>query len=184
MASNGPVVVALPPAPVASSPVGSPSVTVAAGERREDRRGGHGAGPGEEPPAAMSTMAGKLGHDLDRVGRRIHDGGMSIAVELADLPAAVARAGFGYLVTVDDDGRPRVLAVATSCHGTAITTSDAGRSAPRHVASRPGVTLVYPPTEAGGMSLLVDGAARVEGAAVVVTATRAVWHRAAPSAAP
>ncbi len=105
---------------------------------------------------------------------------MSIEVDLADLAAAVDEGSFAYLVTTGDDERPRVIAVATTCRGAEITTSAAGRSAAANVARRPDLTLVYPPAQPGGMSLLVDGRGRVDGAAVVVTAQHAVWHRAAP----
>ena len=90
---------------------------------------------------------------------------------LTDLAAALAEFPFAYLVTVADDGRPRVLAVDGR-----LVVDDAGR-----VARRPAVTLVFPPPTPDGMSLLVDGDATVDGAAVTVTPTWAVRHRAALS---
>jgi hypothetical protein len=40
--------------------------------------------------------------------------------------------------------------------------------------------MLFPPLDEGGMSLIVDGTAEVEGATVLVTPTGAVLHRAAP----
>jgi hypothetical protein len=104
---------------------------------------------------------------------------VSIEVALDDLPSAVAEFAFAYLVTVADDGRARVLAVATEATDGRLVVADAGRSAPANVAARPAVTLVYPPPTPEGMSLLVDGDATADGTTVTVTPTRAVRHRSA-----
>ena len=42
------------------------------------------------------------------------------------------------------------------------------------------MTLVWPPTEPGGFSLLVDGAATVDGETITVAPTKAMLHRPAP----
>lgn len=106
---------------------------------------------------------------------------MSMQVELDELAATVARYGFAYLVTVGDGSRAHVLAVATEVDGASLRITGAGSRAPANAAVRPDVTLVYPPVETGGMSLLVDGRASVDGETIVVEAARAVRHRAAPT---
>ena len=101
---------------------------------------------------------------------------------LTDLAAVVAEFPFAYLVTVAEDGRPRVLAVVPAVDdGGRLLVADAGRGAPRNATDRPAVTLVFPPPAPDGMSLLVDGDATVDGSAVTVTPTWAVRHRAALS---
>jgi hypothetical protein len=102
---------------------------------------------------------------------------VSIEVALADLPGVVAEFPFAYLVTVADDGRARVLAVAPEAVDGRLVVADAGRSAPANAAARPAVTLVFPPATPAGMSLLVDGDATVEGPMVTITPTWAVRHR-------
>ena len=42
------------------------------------------------------------------------------------------------------------------------------------------MTLVFPPADADGFSLLVDGAATVDGSTVTIAPTKAILHRPAP----
>jgi hypothetical protein len=44
------------------------------------------------------------------------------------------------------------------------------------------ITLCYPPLELTGFSLVIDGAATVDGDTITVRPTAAVLHRPAPSA--
>ncbi|MFM2183004.1 MAG: hypothetical protein RJB61_1298 [Actinomycetota bacterium] len=104
---------------------------------------------------------------------------MSIIVGIPELAAAVAHRPWGYLLTVGPDLRVHALAVAAVYEGGRFEIA-AGRSTCSNAMERPEVTMVFPPLEEGGMSLIVDGTAEVEGAAVLVTPTGAVLHRAAP----
>jgi hypothetical protein len=103
---------------------------------------------------------------------------VSVAVALVDLAAALADRPWGYLLTVADDDRPRVRAVPTQLVDGRLrcATGDGARS---NVTVRPNVTIVFPPVEAGGMSLIVDGDAEVVDGGVALTPTSAVLHRAA-----
>jgi hypothetical protein len=104
---------------------------------------------------------------------------MSVRVELDGIRDAIAEQGSTpYLVTVGDDGRPRVNSVAPSWEDDRLVVP-AGRHGLANVAARPGVTLLWPPREPGGYSLLVDGEGRVEGEQVAVTPTSAILHRSA-----
>jgi hypothetical protein len=104
---------------------------------------------------------------------------VSIAVALEDLPAEVQRRGFGYLLTVGDDGRPHVVALIPTVVGRALHFDAGGRTC-RNVEARSAVCVVFPPTGDDDFSLVVDGEARVDGPSVAVTPTWAVRHRPAP----
>ena len=99
----------------------------------------------------------------------------------------VGQWGFGYLLTVTDDGRPHLLALTPSVHGDGadrLLRFDAGGGkACRNAAARPMVSVVFPPSaRSDGMSLVVDGQATVDGDLVDVAPTWAVLHRKAPRA--
>jgi hypothetical protein len=57
-----------------------------------------------------------------------------------------------------------------------------GRHTQANAAARPEVTLVFPPREVGGYTLLVDGTADVDGSTVTVAPVKAILHR--PAAGP
>jgi hypothetical protein len=102
---------------------------------------------------------------------------MSIKVELSELGARLDDHDLAYLVTVADDGRARILAVAPRSGAGGLVIPDAGRSAPANATARPDVTLVFPPRAADGFTLLVDGVASVDGETITVAPTAAVLHR-------
>jgi hypothetical protein len=102
---------------------------------------------------------------------------MSIAVAVADLPEVTARyGGAAFLLTGGDDGRPRISHVRIGFADGGIVVP-AGRSSRTNAAVRPLVTLLFPPYEVGGYSLIVDGAATVRADDVLVVPTNAVQHR-------
>jgi hypothetical protein len=103
---------------------------------------------------------------------------MSIAVTLDELPGLLAEFSWGYLLTVADDGRPRVRAVPTVWDGVALVcrTGDGARG---NVGPRPNVTMVFPPADHVGMSLIVDADAVALDDGVRLTPTSAVLHRSA-----
>ena len=106
---------------------------------------------------------------------------MSIPVPLDELAAEVARRGPGYLVTTTEGARPHVVHLRFAVSGVELR-AGIGRSAARNIAAAPEVTLLWPPVEDGGFSLIVDATGTVEpapddGATAVLTATWAVLHR-------
>jgi hypothetical protein len=108
---------------------------------------------------------------------------VSISVALERLRAESRRfGGAAYLLTVSDDGRPHSVSVSVAWEGDALV-AKAGRHSLANVATRPLVSLLWAPGEAGGYSLIVDGDGSVSGvgddARVVVRPTRGVLHRAA-----
>lgn len=111
---------------------------------------------------------------------------MSQAVSLDRLRAEAGRLETSpYLLTVGDDGRPHSVAVSVTWEGDEIVTI-CGRRTLANVAARPLVSLLWPPPETGGYSLIVDGDGSVRGsdtdARAVIRPTRAVLHR--PAVAP
>src|SRR4051794_16560227 len=107
---------------------------------------------------------------------------MSVKVELGELGTTLEPYGFAYLVTVGDGGRAHVLAVTPVLSDEGLVVGGVGRHSQANAAARPDVTLVWPPAEAGGFSLLVDGAASVDGETITVAPAKATLHRPAPGA--
>jgi len=109
---------------------------------------------------------------------------MSTPVALARLENETRRfARAPYLLTVGDDARPHAVAVAAAWEGAALAMEVGQRSA-SNAAARPQVSLLWPPNEPGGYSLIVDGTAAPArgGDRIAVTPTRAVLHRPAATA--
>jgi hypothetical protein len=105
---------------------------------------------------------------------------VSVAVPLDELAAEVERRGPGYLLTVGDDQRTRIAALDIRARGGVLVATGTGPGAQANLVARPDVTLLWPPVDHGGMSLIVDGRARLDGELVVITPTWAVLHRTAP----
>jgi hypothetical protein len=108
---------------------------------------------------------------------------MSVAVGLDELRSKSAEYGWAYLLTVRDDLRPHVVAVSPTWTDGALVMS-VGRGSARNAVARPSITLCFPPVEAAGFSLIVDGVAAVDDETVTLTPTAAVLHRPASAPAP
>jgi hypothetical protein len=110
---------------------------------------------------------------------------VSVPVELERLRAETDRYGrFPYVLTVSEDGRPHAVSVTVSWRGDALAAEVGARTA-ANAAGRPSVSLLWPPPERGGYSLIVDGTAEVDDGALRLTPTKAVLHRPAlPGAEP
>ena len=111
---------------------------------------------------------------------------MSVKVDLDRLHEEVERFGPApYVLTVSDDGRPHAVAVVVEWDGDQLVLG-AGRSTAANATDRSGVTLLWPPYEAGGYSLLVDGTASVtpadgdDPATIAVKPEKAILHRSPP----
>jgi hypothetical protein len=101
---------------------------------------------------------------------------MSILVDLSELAGAVARHPTAYLLITGTD-RPHVGEVEVAVQDGTILVPHPGRTARRVLPERPLVTLLLPPYEADGYSLVVDGSAEVVEEQVRITPTHAVLHR-------
>lgn len=109
---------------------------------------------------------------------------MSLRVDLTELTATLDEFDYAYLLTVSDDGRPHAVAVTPSVAGGGLRIVDLGRRSVANITSRPNISLVFPPREIGGYSLIVDGVATLDDGTLVATPTTAVLHRPAPAGAP
>lgn len=105
---------------------------------------------------------------------------MSIPVELDALEAKATEYDYAYLLTVNDDQTPKIVAVRPRWDGEEMIVDEGGRSA-RNAGERSTVTLTYPPLDPTGYSLIVDGTATVADADGVTSIrfapTGAVLHR-------
>ena len=106
---------------------------------------------------------------------------VSIPVELPALREQIARhRGPAYLLTVSRDGRPHAVSSPVEWSDEALVCG-VGRRSAENIAERPLVTLLWPPAERGGYSLIVDATAALDGAGESQRArmvpTRGVLHR-------
>lgn len=102
---------------------------------------------------------------------------------LTALANTVATYGFAYLITVGDDHRSHVVAASPDVRAERITVSEPGRRSSANAQQNAHVTLVWPPPDRAGYSLIVDGVARIEADLFLITPERAVLHRPAPQTA-
>ncbi|MFC4783404.1 pyridoxamine 5'-phosphate oxidase [Nocardioides sp. MAHUQ-72] len=107
---------------------------------------------------------------------------MSIPVDVADLARALTDFGAGYLLTASPEGRVKAVTVEPEVVGGALVVPGPGRGSCGNVAANAAVTVLFPPVEARGFTLLVDGTAEVDGEDVRVTPSHAVLHRPASHA--
>ncbi|OBL08675.1 hypothetical protein A5646_12210 [Mycobacterium sp. 1245499.0] len=108
-------------------------------------------------------------------------------VDLEALADALVDYPYGYLITVDDDYRVHTVTVEPRLDGATLDVGLIGGRTRNNLAQRADVTLLWPPAEPGGYSLIVDGSAEVtdageQTARLTVVPTRALLHRDAESA--
>ena len=102
---------------------------------------------------------------------------MSVKVDLAVLADTLADYGFAYLLTVSEDQRPHAVAVQPVMREEELTVTGLGGRTLANLAARPDVTLLFPPRDEGGYSLIVDGRASTDGGGARVVPAPAVRHR-------
>ena len=106
---------------------------------------------------------------------------MSIPVDVADLAEALQDFGAGYLLTTTA-GAVKVVTVEPTVTDGVLQVAGPGKGTIANLADNPAVTLVFPPREPRGFTLLVDGTAEVAGEDVQITPVTAVLHRPASHA--
>jgi len=102
---------------------------------------------------------------------------VSVKVELGELAAKVADFDVAYLITVSAEARSHVLSVWPEVADGGILVDGVGRHTQANAAAHPDVTLVFPPRERDGYTLLVDGTAAVDGSTVTIVPVTAILHR-------
>ncbi|MDT5067631.1 MAG: hypothetical protein QOK02_3786 [Mycobacterium sp.] len=111
---------------------------------------------------------------------------MSVKVDLDQLADALADFAFAYLITVSDDYQARTVAVDPVLRDDVLDVGTVGGGTRRNLAAHDGVTLLWPPRQPGGYTLIVDGRGLLsaDDAPLQVVPSHAVLHRpATPSAA-
>jgi hypothetical protein len=110
---------------------------------------------------------------------------MSTKVDLHELADTMRDYGFAYLLTVTDDQRTRAVAVTPSAGADGLTFTDGlGRGTRANLAVRPDVTLLWPPPDAAGYTLIADGRVTVADDVATFVAQHAVLHRPADHGTP
>lgn len=107
---------------------------------------------------------------------------MSIPVDPKDLAAALADFEAGYLLTVSGDGRVKAVTVEPTATATELVIAGVSRGSARNIADNPHVTVVFPPREHHGFTLIVDGTATAGEEEIRVAPEAAVLHRPASHA--
>jgi len=102
---------------------------------------------------------------------------MSVKVDLDQLAGALADFTFAYLITVGDDYRAHTVAVQPMLSDGVIDVGSIGNTTRKNVGRHDGVTLVWPPSQPSGYTLIVDGVGRPTDDALRVEPIRAVLHR-------
>ncbi|GBE65376.1 hypothetical protein MFM001_18380 [Mycobacterium sp. MFM001] len=107
-------------------------------------------------------------------------------VDVKRLAAALADYPFAYLVTVDDDYHAHTVTVEPELRDGVLDVGLIGGRTTKNLANRRDATLLWPPSEPGGYSLIVDGRAAVTDADndtvhLKITPTKALLHRNADS---
>jgi hypothetical protein len=111
---------------------------------------------------------------------------MSVKVDLDQLAGALADFTYAYLVTVDDGYHAHTVAVEPRFAEGVLDVGPVGHSTRKNVAKHGDVTLVWPPLEPGGYTLIVDGRGQPTEAdsALQIVPSRAVLHRKAAPDSP
>ena len=121
--------------------------------------------------------------------------GQKKTVDFRRLAAALVDYPFAYLITVDDSYRVHTVTVepmlrdAADGSGPLLDVGLIGGTTRENLASRADVTLLWPPPQPGGYSLIVDGRAEAtesdaQTVRLGVVPTRALLHREADPDSP
>jgi hypothetical protein len=107
-------------------------------------------------------------------------------VDLARLAVAIGDFSFAYLITVSDDYRVHTVTVNPVMREGILVVGPIGGRTRSNLTDRSDGTLLWPPREPGGYSLIVDGHATVthtgtETSELTIAPVRALLHRNAES---
>ncbi|SBS78400.1 conserved hypothetical protein [uncultured Mycobacterium sp.] len=102
---------------------------------------------------------------------------MSVKVDLNQLARTLADYPCGYLITVGDDYQAHTVAIVPMLRDGILEIGEVGNSTRRNICVHPNATLLWPPAERGGYSLIVDGRGELADDSLRVIPQRAVLHR-------
>lgn len=103
-------------------------------------------------------------------------------MDLDRLAEQLAEHGPGYLLSAGPDGRVKAVTVEPVLDGDVLRVPGGSRGTARNLESNPAVTLLFPPAQARGYSLIVDGTATATADGFDVVPEHAVLHRPADHA--
>lgn len=101
---------------------------------------------------------------------------MSKPVDMQALGKTVADYDFAYLITIADGDRIHTSAVQPTFDGENLFVTAPSSRVQANTGQRPNVSLVWPPREPDGYSLIIDGAAQLEDDNLRVVPSRAILH--------
>lgn len=107
---------------------------------------------------------------------------MSIPVDLDHLASAITDFGDGYLLTTSAAGRVKAITVSVTVEAGVVRVPGPSGGTSANLADTPAATLLFPPREPQGHTLLVDGTARETAEGFELTPESAVLHRPAAHA--
>lgn len=102
---------------------------------------------------------------------------MGKTVDMRELENVIAEYGFAYLITIADGDRIHTSVVQPTIEGERLLVFAPSSRVRANTGQRPKVSLVWPPREPDGYSLIVDGVAQFEGDNLTVVPSRAIQHR-------
>ncbi|WP_326548256.1 pyridoxamine 5'-phosphate oxidase family protein [Mycolicibacterium sp. ND9-15] len=109
---------------------------------------------------------------------------MSVKVDLDRLADVLGDFGFAYLISVGDDYRAHTVTVEPVFGDGRLDVGAVGSHTRENTTRHGDVTIVWPPREPGGYSLIVDGRAQPSDGSLSIEPTRAVLHRKATPESP
>jgi hypothetical protein len=109
---------------------------------------------------------------------------MSVKVDLDQLANTLADFTFGYLITVGDDYRAHTVAVDPALNRGVLEIEPVGKTVRRNVTVNDAVTVIWPPPEPDGYTLIVDGRAQLGDTTLTIAPQTAVLHRKATPHSP
>ena len=101
---------------------------------------------------------------------------MSIVVDLQRLAETLAEYPYGYLLTTSG-GRVKAVTITATVLDDRVIIPTGSNGSARNLAENSTATLLFPPTQHHGYSLIVDGSAAATDEGFTMTPDRAVLHR-------
>lgn len=80
-------------------------------------------------------------------------------------------------MTTSPDGRAKIITVDPVVEGGVLAVPTPSRGAAANIAGNPAVTVVWPPLQRHGFTLIVDGTAVADEAGIAVTPEHGILHR-------
>jgi hypothetical protein len=109
---------------------------------------------------------------------------MSVKVDLDQLDKALTDFTLGYLITVGDDFRAHTVAVRPVLVDGVFDIGAVGKHTRANVTAHQDVSVIWPPHQDGGYTLIVDGRGVLTDGTLHIEPARAVLHRSASPDSP